>query len=838
MKWSQIWSIARRDLSGRFRGLRLLIICLFLGVATLSTIGSLTAAITSELAVRGRVILGGDIEVAMSQRAATDAEKAAFVREGTVSQTVRMQAMANRVADGKGSEPNAILAQLKGVDGAYPLYGKLLLKDGRKVGTIAADDVLIGQALADRLALSVGDKLRFGEAVFRITGLISDEPDRLGEGFTLGPVALVSLSGLSRTNLVQPGSLYESKYRIRTPAPANLDVVTARLRTEFPEGGWEVKTRDRAAPGASRFIVRMGQFLVLVGLTALVIAGIGVGNGVASYLTGKRSSIATLKVLGARSGDILRIYMAQILAVSGFAIAAGLAAGVCLPQLIIWVAGDVLPVRPGFSVYPQPLLVSAAYGLLIALIFALPPLARARLIPPQGLFRAVVDAPARLDWKTHAVVAGGVALVAAIAITTARDPLFSAGFLGSVVAVIGLLSLIGWLIARIAARLPRPKQPLIRLALTNLHRPGAQTGQLVVALGLGLTLFVSLAAIQTSLTHEIERTIPKQAPSLFVLDVPVAQQSRFRTLVAQNAPTAQVNLVPAMRGTITGYAGQRVADLADIPDNAWVLRGERGLTYSNVLPDGSELVRGKWWPKDYDGKPLVSIDEKMAEALDLKIGDPLTVSLLGREITATVASLRKINWDTMGFNYVMVFTPNTLRDAPHNLAATISMDPQSEGTVSRALLSAFPAISVIEVREVIGQVQEILGQMASAIAAAASIAILSGIAVLIGAIAASRQARIYDSVILKTLGATRWQILSAQALEYALIAVLLGAVALALGLFAGWYVITGIFGFNWSPDWSLVLIMLGGGALLILVLGTLGSLPVLAARPARALRSL
>ncbi len=838
MGWSQIWAIARRDLNGRFRGLRLLVLCLFLGVATLATIGSLTSAITTELSARGQVILGGDIEFAMSQRLASEDEKAAFRNEGELSETVRMQAMANRVGETGDDGPQAILAQLKGVDNVYPLYGDLLLEGGKAASPLASDAIYVGAGLSDRLRLSVGDTVRFGEAEFRIAGLIAEEPDRLGEGFTLGPVALASMQGIERTGLVRPGSLYESKYRIRTPGTANIENVIERLNTAFPESGWEVKDRERGAPGATRFILRMGQFLTLVGLTALVVAGIGVGNGVASYLAGKRGSIATLKILGAQSGDILRIYMLQILAVSAVAIAAGLLAGMFLPQLIVYLAGDVLPVRPGFAVYPFPLFVSALYGLLIALIFALPPLARARLVPPAGLFRSVVDGAVQRDWRTYAIVAGGAMLIAAIAIFTARDPVFSAGFLFSVLAVLGLLALIGWAIGKIAARLPRPRQPLARLALTNLHRPGSQTGQLVVALGLGLTLFVTLAAIQTSLNNEIERTIPKQAPNLFVLDVPVEEREIFLQKITAEAPEAEVNTVPALRGTITEYAGQRVAELEDIPDNAWVLRGERGLTYSETLPEGSELVEGEWWAEGYEGAPLVSVDVEMANALGLKLGDPLTVSLLGREFTAEVASFRQINWDTMGFNYVMVFSPNTLRDAPHNLAATVTMDDASERAVSRALLDRFPSISVIEVRDVIGQVQIILQQMASAIAAAASIAILSGIAVLIGAIAASRQSRIYDSVIMKTLGATRRQILSAQALEYGLLAVLLASVALALGLFTGWYVIVQIFEFNWAPDWGVVLAMLGGGALLTLILGTVGSLPVLAARPAQALRSL
>jgi putative ABC transport system permease protein len=847
MRWQQIWAIARRDLSGRFRGLRLLLVCLFLGVATLATIGSLTASITGELSARGQVILGGDIEITMSQRLATAEEKAAFAAEAApddISETVRMQAMAQRAQpDDSETSADAVLSELKGVDNSYPLYGTLELQQGKFDRNLAPDQVLVGQGLVDRLGLAMGDTLRFGDAGFTVAGIIVNEPDRVGEGFTLGPVALVSMQGIERTGLIQPGSMYEAKYRLRLPDDRATMPVMTRLKMQFAEAGWEMKDRDNGAPGATRFIERMGQFLSLVGLTALVIAGIGVGNGVASYLAGKRGSIATLKVLGAQSGDILRIYLMQIVIVAALAIGAGVLAGIVLPALVIAYAGDILPVQPGFAVHPLPLLVSALYGLLIALVFALPPLANARYVPAARLFRSVVEARRWPDRTTLMLVGSGIVLIVAIALLTARNPLFSAGFMAAAVSVLAVLAAIGWAVQKLAAGLPRPKAPLLRLALANLHRPGSQTAQLVIALGLGLTLFVALAAIQTSLNNEISRNVPKDAPNLFVLDVPVAQEAEFRKIITDTAPDAAVNVVPALRGSITGYRDIRVAELPDIPDNAWALRGERGLTYADRLPEGSELESGEWWPADYDGPPLVSVDQEMADALQLQIGDPLTVSLLGREFTATVASTRQINWDTMGFNYVMVFSPNTLRDAPHNLAATVSLGDSgdavaAERTIMRGLLDTFPSASVVEVRSVIGQLREILTQMAAAIAAAASIAIFSGIAVLVGAIAASRQSRIYDSVILKTLGATRRQILSTQALEYGLLAILLAIVALAIGVFAGWYVIVEIFDFNFVPDWPVVFMTLGGGAILTLGLGLIGSLPILAARPARALRQL
>ena len=837
LTWPAAWRIARRDLNAGFRGLRLLFVCLFLGVATLAAIGSLTSAITDELASRGRVLLGGDVEVGMTQRQASPAEVAQLRRLGTVSTTIRMRAMARRIG-GPSDAPEAVLTELKGVDALYPLYGTLTLRQGGYEAPLAPDRIVIGAALADRLGVAAGGRIDYGGAPFTIAAIIADEPDRVGEGFTLGPVAIVSLEGLRRTGLIQPGSLYETKYRLRLPPGSDAHALREVLAKRYVAQGWEFKDHERAAPGANRFFERMGQFLSLIGLAALVIAGIGVSNGVASYLGTKRAPIATLKVLGATSADIERIYLLQVGAVGVVAIAVGLVTGALLPPAIVALLGNVLPVRPGFALHPLPLATSAAYGLLIALIFTLPPLARARTQPAAALFRSAIDPQRRFERRSATIVPVAAALLIALALVTAREPLFSAAVLGAVAGVLLLLLLLGWGVSRLARRLPRPRRPLLRLALANLHRPGAQTAALVVALGLALTLFVTLAGIQTSLAGEIARTVPKKAPNLFVLDVPSDDAARFREVVSRTASGAELNVVPALRATIVAYGDTRVADLKTLPEGAWFLGRERGATYSETLPEGSDLVAGRWWPRGYTGPPLVSLDAESARVMGVGVGDTLTVSVLGREISARIASLRKVNWDTMGFNYIMVFSPNTLARAPHSVTATITMDKAKDGAVTRALLQAFPGASVIAVSDIIGQVGTILDQMAQAIVAAASIAILAGIAVLVGAIAASRQSRAYDSVILKTLGATRWQVLGAQALEYGVLALVLALVSLALGTAAAWFVITQVFDFGWAPDWGTVLVTLGGGALLTLGIGLAGSLPLMALRPARALREL
>jgi len=841
LSWRTAWAIARRDLSARFRGLRLLLVCLFLGVGALAAIGTLTGAIESELDGRGRTILGGDIEVSVWQRALSDAERAAIGRLGTVSTGTRMQAMAR--ADDDFAAP----VELKAVDARWPLVGTARLKDGRTVKAPAPGEAWLAEGAAQRLEVGPGDRLTIGTATVRVGGILADEPDRLGEGFTLGPVVIVNAALPDAAGLTAPGAMYRSKVRLALPASADPKATVEALKRQFPTSGFEYRTRDRAAPGAERFVSRMGEFLVLVGLAALAIAGIGIGGGVSSYLEARRSSIATLKVLGASSTDIARIYLLQIAAAALVGSLAGLVAGVLVTPLFAAALGDLLPVARGLVFDPAALLRAMTYGLLVALVFAVPPLLAARRFPAMALMRARVT-PLPANRRELVLPAGlGLAAIAALAMLTAAQPLVTAWFLAGALGLLALLGGLGWAIRAGAARLPRPRSPLLRLALANLHRPGAQTGALVTALGFGLSAFVLLAAVQTSLDANIERRVPARAPDYFVLDVPRDRAEQFRATVDLAAQHAEVRTVPALRGSILAYGPKqamvRVSTLKTIPEEAWPLRGERGLTYADAVPEGNTVTAGEWWPKDYAGEPLVSIDERLAQALDLKIGDYLGVGLLGVERTARIASLRRIDWDSMGFNYVLVFSPNALSDAPHNLAATIDLpdgtaDGNARGALLRALVRNFPSSSVIEVGGVLTQARALLGQVSVAVLAAASVAVLAGVAVLLGAIAAARASRLYDNVILRVLGASRRQLLALQALEYGLLSVLLAGVALALGSGVAWLVVVQLFEFDWLPDWGEVLAVLAGGLALVILFALGGSLPLLRAKPAQALREL
>ena len=835
LTWGMAWRIARRDLNARFRGLRLLLVCIFLGTAALAAIGTLSSAIERELATRGQELLGGDLEVEVWQRDLAADEKAALEEYGTISGGTRLQAMAT-VPD------SAAPVELKAVDARWPLYGTLTLADGREVGAPTGDEAWIAQGALDRLDIAVGDTFTIGTVELVAAGVIDNEPDRLSEGFQLGPTILVAEDVPRRAGLLAPGAMYQSKYRVAFDGNDDPSTVRDALEEQYPEAGFDFRTRDRASPGADRFVSQMSDFLTLVGLAALVIAGIGIGGGVTSYLEARRGSIATLKVLGAESGDIMRIYALQIGAAALVGSIAGIATGILVTPVLGAALEGLLPVESGFVIEPGPLILAGAYGLLVAFAFAATPLLRARSFPAMALMRARV-APLARDRRALAWTAAGVVAICALALATTDQKLLSAGFLGGAAAAFILLSLIGLGIRRLAQRMPRSENPLIRGALANLHRPGAPTGALVTALGFGLASFVLLAAVQSAIDGNIEQRVPQEAPDYFVLDVPRDRADDFEALVRSQSPNALIRTVPALRGAVLAYGAQdsmvRVSELEEIPEGGWPLRGERGLTYSDDVPAGNALTEGEWWAPNHDGENLVSLDDEFARAVGLDIGDYITVGVLGVEKTARVANLRRIDWENMGFNYVFVFSRNTLDDAPHNLAATIELpDDGVSGTLLRDLVQQFPSSSVIEVGQVLTEARTILEQVGLATLAAASVAVLAGLAVLMGAIAAARAARTYDTVVMRVLGASRKQVLVMQLAEYGLLALLLAVVALGLGSTLAWVIVTELFEFDWLPDWSQVLAVLGLGLALVVTFALAGSLPLLKAKPAQALREL
>ncbi len=782
--------LALRELRGGLSGFKIFMACLILGVTAIASIGSLTRAIQDGMQREGQSILGGDIEINIFQAQAGPNLEAWMQAEGEVSTTARFRTMAR--VDGV---PKSTLAELRAVDNLYPLYGSfkssasaplsdLLAKQGDVWGTV------IDPLLADKLEVAVGDKLVFGQVTAEVRALIETEPDKANLGFQLGPSAFLDINALNETGLVTTGSLINYLYRIKVPNPENVKAIREDLKEAFPDSRWRVRDRTTSAPGLRRFIEQMGMFLTLVGVSALVVGGVGVGNAVRGYMDRKTKTIATLKILGADGSMVFKTYFYQIILISLVAIAVGLTVGAFLPSVLAQMLPDSLPVKPEGGVYPLALALAALYGLMITVAFTVWPLGKARDLPAVHLFRSIVSPERRWPRMIYmATIFGAALVVVLLAVGLSDNRILAGGFMVGAGVTLGILRLTSWLIERGAAKLPRPKNAIRRMAIANLHRPGAATGTVVLSLGLGLTLFASLALIEGNLGKQLREQVPEDAPAFFMLDIQPYQIDEFTEIANSVEGMRELVVTPNLRGRVTKLNDVLAKDAEVSQEVRWILRGDRGLTYQDDLGEGSTIVEGEWWPEGYDGEPEISLGKEAADGLGLTIGDTMTISVLGREITATIRSIREINWGSFGFNFVIIFDPHTLKAAPHTMMATIRASGEAENELNKKITAKFQNITAIRMKEVLSSVNNMVDQIGTAVRATAIVAIAAGILVLAGAIAAGFRQRVYESVILKVVGAVRGQILRGYLLEYALIGAVTAAIALGLGSIVGWLVV-------------------------------------------------
>jgi len=834
--------LAGRELRAGLGGFRIFLACLILGVAAIAGIGNLGRAVEAGLAAKGQDLLGGDVELRLVQREATPEELTYLAAKAEDISTVRqMRAMARQIGGGEGRT----LVELKAVDGRYPLYGSLDLAPAQAPAAAFAKTggdlpgAVVDEVLLTRLNAKVGDAIAIGDAQFRIRAAIAGEPDIGSDAFGLGPRVMIAMADLPVTGLLQLGSQINTSYRLKLAPGTDARAFAETVKRERPEADWRIRNSSNAAPGIRQFVDRLGQFLTLVGLTALVVGGVGVGSAVRAHMATKTRTIAILKSLGAPADLVFAVFLIQVLAIALIGIAIGLVVGAMLPVALGGVIGAALPIPAEIGIYGQPLLVATAFGLIIALLFALWPLARAREVPAAHLFRDLV-APDRV-WprKRYLFAMGGlVALLVALALATANEISFGIYFILGTLGVFLLLRLAGLGVTALAARLPRPGRPGPRLALANLHRPGAATGSVVLSLGLGLTLLVGVALVQFNLQNQVTERLPTAAPSFFFVDIQTSQIEEFTRLVEGIEGTADLKSVPSMRGRIARIKGVPADQYPVKPDGRWALRGDRGVTYAATPPEGATITAGAWWPADYRGPPLVSFDAALAEAMDLTVGDKITINLLGRDIEAEIASLRRIDYTTLTINFALVFSPGMLEAAPHNFLATLRATPAAEAGVFRAVTDRFPNISVIRMKEALETVDGMLRQLALAIQVTASVTLVAGLFVLAGALAAGHRQRLYDAVILKTLGASRGQVLAAFSLEYAALGLATSLVALGAGTAAAYGVMVGIMRTGFAFDPLTAVLAAASGIVLTVGLGLIGTWGALAGRPAAVLRSL
>ncbi|MEM9222036.1 MAG: FtsX-like permease family protein [Pseudomonadota bacterium] len=839
------FKFALREMRGGLRGFYVFLACIALGTGTIAAVNSLAYGLTDGIRAEGQSLLGGDVSFSLIHRQASAAEESFLRERGNVSVAATLRAMA-RTGDG-----GQTLVELKGVDAAYPLYGEGVLLSGRGLQTALGGGgertpAVVEDTLLETAGLSVGDPISLGRLEAQIVDVIEREPDRLSGGIGFGPRVMIPIDALERSGLVGTGSLVRWRYRLsgfEGPLDdGSLAGLVAEANGAFPSAGWRVETRTEAAPGLRRSIDRFAQFLTLVGLTSLAVGGVGVANAVRAYLARKRGTIATLRSLGAPGRLVFATYFTQIVLLALAGIAVGLVIGAAAPPLAGMFLADLLPVSGLFSLFPGALALAALYGLMTAVAFAIWPLGAAYTVKPTALFRddpqigkRAIGGP--IFWAT----AIAIGLLAGLAILAAYDRWVAMIYVAGAGAIFLLLRVVAQLIVAGARALPRSRSTVVRLAVANIHRRGALTPTVTLSLGLSLTLLVTLSLVDGNLRSTLTSRLPAEAPSFFFVDIQDREKAGFLERLAVIAPGAEVQSQPMLRGRIVALNGIASVDWPET-EASWVLRGDRGITYAAVPPGESEIVAGEWWPANGPDGNEVSFAAELAGELGIGVGDTVRVNVLGREMDATVSNLRTVEWESLSINFVMMFSPNVFAGAPHAHLATLTFpgggDEAAELAVLKEVSETFPTITAIRVKDALETVNGVVSDLALAIRAAAAVTLIASVLVLAGTLAASHRARIYDAVILKTLGARRRTLVAAFALEYMLLALAAALFGIIAGVVAARFIAVDLMelSFVFLP-WTAV----GAVATAVVVtvgLGLIGTWRALGEQPARVLRAL
>jgi putative ABC transport system permease protein len=692
--------------------------------------------------------------------------------------------------------------------------------------------------LIDRLRLAVGDTFRLGTQDFRLAAALVREPDSASTGFALGPRTVVRIDALTASGLLTAGSLFETRYRLTLPPGTDLQALEDSSEAQFRDKGMRWTDSRNAAPGIEAFVDRIGSFLVLVGLAGLAVGGVGISAAIRSYLDGKTETIATLKTLGAEGGLIFRIYLWQTALLSGLGILIGAALGAVIPLLAAPLIEASLPFPATIRLSPMALTEAAFYGALSALIFTLLPLARTERIRPAALYRGGAGTRAwpRKRYLT-ALVVSSLALIGS-ATWLSGIPDLALGAAGGIVGSLLILALAALALRKAARRLARTSlthgRPATRAALAAIGAPRSDATPVILSLGLGLSVLAAVGQIDWNLRSAIATDLPTRAPAFFFVDIQPDQLDPFLARVTGDPAVTEVETAPMLRGVITQINGRPAREVAG---DHWVIRGDRGITYAAEPGPKTRITDGTFWPADYAGEPQISFAAEEAEEMGLKLGDTMTVNILGRDLTATVTSFREVDFSNAGMGFVMTLNPSALAGAPHTHIATVYAPPEAEAAILRDVTKTWPNITAIRIREAVDRVAEALSAIATATAWAAAGTLITGFMVLIGAAAAGERARIYESAILKTIGATRGRILASFALRSALMGGAAGIVAVLAGGIAGWAVMVFVMdsSYRFEPVSALGIVI--GGVLATLVAGLLFALRPLSARPAQTLRA-
>lgn len=814
--------VALIDLRGAFSNLWILIACIALGVATVAMVGSVGASLQSALARDARLLLGGDIEARLTHRPADEAERALFSRLGRVSEVIDLMGRAQ-------FEGASVLASVRAVDAAYPLVGAVEADgDGSLLQQLGLRDgirgALVDPQLAKRLGTGIGDRIGLGTAEFEIRGILHGVPDQVSQGVAIGFPLLVSTDGLAETGIVRPGGLARYRYKIDLNDGTDSGLAAQSVGAAFPDVGWRISLPGDATEELSGYFELLRRFLTVVGLSALLVGGLGVANAVSAYVTERQRSIATMKALGATRSRVLLHFLTQVLVLTVVGIALGVVLSTTLTMVVLPLLGPMIGMRLAPIVDETSIVSSAAFGLLTSFLFAYLPLNRAEAMRPAQLFRSAVSAGGGpmsrrllLRPRTLLPMLGALAGLFAVAVIDTGWPELVFWYaVGAVVA---------FLVLRVAARLlqrglkllPPASNAVFRNAIKSIHRPGSPAPAVILSLGLGVALLLLIALTENNLGHQLDPSVRVDAPDFIYMDLFDDEVAEFQALAAVDDRIASFTAVPLVRASSFTINGQAPPELKEPPKDLTLYFGdEQPLTYSAAIPEGSWVASGSWWPADYAGPPLVSVSEDLKALLGLKLGDEMTFLIFGEPISTTITSFRAYAWQRGGVNFPYVLSPGALDAYQPSYFGLLKAREGAVLDLQSELAAAYPELVFLPIEEAIDAVRGLMTTVSTAISIVGAVALASGLLVLIGALAAGRRQREDDAIVAKVLGATRTDLIASFIIEYCLVGGLAALLAVLLGVAGAWAFVTVVLEAGFSAD-PLLLVLVAPLALVLTI---------------------
>jgi len=837
--------MAVREMRASWQRLLFFFICIAIGVGAIVALRSVIQSVRQTFAGEARTLITADAIITSNQPIKPELAATISKRLSAAgAQSIRSIELATmtRPADQDGGR--ARMVELRAVEDGFPYYGTLRLADGVAYdhGLLRGFGVLVRPELLAQLGVQVGDAISIGTQRYTIRGVIESEPGRRLGAFSMGPRVFVDLADLEKSGLMGFGSRSTQQQLVRVPE-AQLDQLVIDLRADFANEFARVRSFKATEDDIGENFARAENYLSLVGLVIVILGGIGVSSVTRVFVQQKMKSIAVLKCVGARSSQLLAVYVAQVvmLGLAGSLLGVGLAA-LAMRSIPSLLAGATPGVDITYALALPAVAQGVGIGMLVSLLFSLVPLLEVRHVKPSLLLRDEARSR-RPDLLQVAVSLFVVTALVALTVWQAGNwrvgLVVAAGFAGTAL----VLHFAGLLVIRAIAPLARSRSFALRHAVLQLSRPGSQMRIVLLAVGLGSFFIIGVRSLQQNLIDEFAVNVSADSPDMFLLDIQNDQVERVRQAVTEHQPAgaAPPRLLPVLRARVVGVEGREV-NLANFEDvrRRGSLGREYTITYRQALEPNERIVAGKMWDSTPSATAEVSIEQFINEEFKIDVGDTIRFDVLGRVIPAKVTSVRFVEWsDSRAGGFIFVFRPGVLEQAPHSFVGFLRgpEDAAARSRLQSALVEAAPNVSVIDGREILSTIKSVVDNVTLAVTVVGTLVVFSGLLILIGAVAMTKFRRVYEAAIFKTLGATRQLIATVLVIEYGLLGLLAGTIGAGGAIALSWAISRYALDIPFRPLLGVSAMGVAVTALLVAVIGVISSWEVLQRKPLATLRA-